>query len=215
MPVTGIEHQSDPIDAVDGLGSELRRVDGGVSKAEKLEGDPDAHDGSAVARNLQRIAGTRHGAACCQARRSRCDREKVWGTDLPADAEARLEVGFDQLAVHPAVGPQAQGHAVESQHLVGTDDRGRGADLRGVPQEALGARLDSRITGFAGDRHHVLGGRRHQRGPVEIDGRGHFSRITPNVKPATMYLRPITISTSGSAIAITPEAAISFQMISN
>src|SRR5438094_713787 len=128
---------------------------------------------------------------------------------------ARLEVGFDQLAVHPAVGPQAQGHAVESQHLVGTDDRGRGADLRGVPQEALGARLDSRITGFAGDRHHVLRGRRHQRGPVEIDGRVHFSRITPNVKPATMYLRPITISTSGRAIAITPEAAISFQMISN
>ena len=43
----------------------------------------------------------------------------------------------------------------------------------------------------------------------------YFSRITPKVKPATIYRRPITIKISGRAMAITPEAAMSFQMISN
>src|SRR5438445_818659 len=77
------------------------------------------------------------------------------------------------------------------------------------------ARLDSGVPRLTRDLEDSWRRRRHQGGAVEVDRDRHFSRITPKVRPATMYLRPITISTSGIAIAITPAAAMSFQMISN
>src|SRR5439155_3474190 len=108
-----------------------------------------------------------------------------------------------------------QGHAVERQDFFGSDHARRRADLGRVLQQALRARLDSGVPRLTRDLEDSWRRRRHQGGAVEVDRDRHFSRITPKVRPATMYLRPITMSTRGIAIAITPAAAMSFQIISN
>src|SRR5438067_12285496 len=63
MPVTRIKDEIDPVDPLDRLGGDGRRVDRTVRKAQKLERDPDPHGVSAVAGEPKRVAGSRDGPA--------------------------------------------------------------------------------------------------------------------------------------------------------
>src|SRR5207248_7861335 len=56
MPVTRIEHEVDPVDAVDGLRRDRRAVDRAIGKTEELERDPDAHPVGPIAGELERVA---------------------------------------------------------------------------------------------------------------------------------------------------------------
>src|SRR5256885_173770 len=84
------------------------------------------------------------------------------------------------------------------------DRLGGGPQLAILDEEPLGAGFDPGVAAFPRNLQEPLGRGRHQRGPVQIDRGGHFSRITPKVKPATMYFRAITIRTRGTDMAITP-----------
>src|SRR5438128_1259662 len=51
------------------------------------------------------------------------------------------------------------------------DDVARRRDVVGVLQEPFGADLDVCVPGLAGCPHVAVGGRRHDRGPVQVDRR--------------------------------------------
>src|SRR5438874_526778 len=215
MPVTGIKDEIDRVDPVDGLGGERRRVDRTIPKAEKLESDPNAHGVGAIAGQFERVAGSGDGFARGKSRGPGWDREQVGRAKVSTNTQSRPQIRVHTLSIHPAVGPHGEGHPSQGEDVVGASGLGGGAGLGGVGQQPLAPRLDAGVAGGAGDLQDPLGGRRHHGGAVQIDGGGHFSRITPKVRPATMYFRATTISTSGTDIAITPAAAIWFQMIAN
>src|SRR2546429_496259 len=126
-----------------------------------------------------------------------------------------VDRGRGEAAIHAAVGPNRQRHTVERQDFPGPSHVRGHSDFGRVLQQALRARLDPRVAGLTRNLDHTWRRRRHQRRAVQVDRRHYFSRITPNVRPATMYLRAITIRMSGTDMAMTPDAAMSFQMISN
>ena len=76
VPVTGVENEVDPVDAVDRLGRDLGRVDRAVAKAEELEGDADAESVGPVASQLQCVARPRYGPARFEPGRARRDRQQ-------------------------------------------------------------------------------------------------------------------------------------------
>src|ERR1700730_17673449 len=215
MPVTGIEHQVDPVDAVHRLGGDRRRVDRTIAEAEELERDADSNLVGPVAGQLQRVASRRKGPARLEPGRSRRDRQQVGRAEILADLQSRPQVILDQMAIHPSVGSNRQGDAVEREDLLRSNQFRGGPHLAAVVEQPLGASLAPAVAGVPRNRAQRPGGRRHQGGAIQIDPRSHMSRITPKVRPATRYLRATTIRTSGIDIAITPDAAMSFQMISN
>src|ERR1700694_3935310 len=85
VPVTGVENEVNAIDAVDGLGRDLRRVDRAVAKAQELESDPDAQPVRAVTGELERVARRRDGPARFEPRRSWRDRQQVGRAEVLAD----------------------------------------------------------------------------------------------------------------------------------
>src|SRR5207248_4441305 len=120
-----------------------------------------------------------------------------------------------EAAIHAAVGPNRQRHAVERQDFSGLHNFRGHSDFGRVFQQAFRARLDALVAGLTRDLDDARRRRRHQGRAVQVDRRHYFSRMTPNVSPATRYLRATTIRTSGTDMAMTPDAAMSFQMISN
>src|ERR1700730_840521 len=215
MPWTGIEDQVDPVDAVHRFGGDRRRVDRAIAKAEELECDADSEFVGPIGGQLHRVASRRQGPARLEPGRSRRDRQQVGRAEILADLQSRPQVILDQMAIHPSVGSNRQGDAVEREDLLRSNQFRGGPHLAAVVGQPLGASLDSAVAGVPRNREQPLGGRRHQGGAIQIDPRSHLSRITPKVRPATRYLRATTIRTSGIDIAITPDAAMSFQMISN
>src|ERR1700730_1724752 len=215
MPWTGIEDQVDPVDAVHRFGGDRRRVDRAIAKAEELECDADSEFVGPIGGQLHRVASRRKGPARLEPGRSRRDRQQVGRAEILADLQSRPQVILDQMAIHPSVGSNRQGDAVEREDLLRSNQFRGGPHLVALVEQPLGARFDPRVARFTRNLQNSLGWRRHQGGPVQEDGGRHFSRITPKVSPATMYLRAITIRKSGTDMAMTPEAAMSFQMISN
>src|SRR5207244_7047208 len=123
------------------------------------------------------------------------------------------ERGFDANAVarasQRAAAPNRPRDAIERRAFLGLNNFGGHLDFGRVLQQALRARLDSLVAGLTRDFDDARCRRRHQGCAVQIDRRHYFSRMTPNVSPATRYLRATTIRTSGTDMAITPDAAMS------
>src|SRR3989442_3631174 len=117
MAVTGVANEVDAVDAVDRLGGDVRRVDRAIAKAEELEGDPDTHPISPIARELERVACCRDGTAGFEPRRARGDRQQGRRAQLPADLQSGVSVILAEPAVPPAARFKPEGHAPVSHDV--------------------------------------------------------------------------------------------------
>src|SRR5713226_204639 len=215
MPVTGVEHQVHPLDPGDDLGRQGRRIDRTVGKAEELEGDLDALLRRQVSSQHQPGPDPGKGLLRREAGDPGWNRQQVRPLQLAGDTQARAQVCPQGGGIDFPARVERQPDAVEAPDLALPDTLRRTAYFIVIDQQPLGPGFDSDKASLSGYDQRPIRRGGHDRGAVEEDLRTHFSRITPKVNPATMYRRPITISRSGTSMAITPAAAISFQMISN